>query len=802
MHRNGDARLRDDFPLPTSISLRPLIRRLHEAAADPDSPWKPLADGVMGALDAAPELMGRLTDEDIRKHRGLIARLMTMVFPGTGRDRLIGAATEPYRMRPVYETEEARRLGVFTLDNLIHHSNFPQEIVRAGLAMSAYQAVLVRFYGVESPGEPDLVVTIPAENGLKRHLQLTWADDFLEVELRGELPPLSPQDLGRIQGDPLNIEMVSSLLPPDRFELTGIGIVTATDVTPREVVSRLKDDLIHRDALSTPARVEGIQNRIRNLIRSPEAVVGFIAFDESADIEHFDWARPVGNSLLFQGGELPCCPHKAHSVYADVLARKQPIVLQDLSGDQIVTGYEAHLASLGFRSFLLCPLVMDDTVVGLLEVGSPVANDLNAFSAMMLIDVAPLFTSAIQRTVEQQADRIEAVIKKNYTSIHPAVEWRFRRAAVQIMKESGEGRTPSVPEIVFDDVYPLYGLADIRGSSARRNLAIRADLIRQIELARAAIQAGAVAKPMMALDEIAYRLDRYLARINDAMGGDDEQAALEFLAREVEPLLPRIETASDGAAARVRAYREALDPRLGVVYQQRRGFEASVSSINTLVSGLIDEQEERAQTTAPHLFERFKTDGVDYNLYVGESISTGGRFHPLLLSELRLWQLALHCRIEWKVREVAPTLEIPMELTHLVLVQDMPLSIRFRTDEKRFDVDGAYNIRYEIVKKRIDKATVRGTGERLTQPGTIAIVFSQNHEGQEYRRYLRYLAHTGFVQGTPTEVELDDLQGVYGLRALRVEIASNAPAEDQGALEVPAAVRRRLATGAAPPGVG
>ncbi len=28
-------------------------------------------------------------------------------------------------------------------------------------------------------------------------------------------------------------------------------------------------------------------------------------------------------------------------------------------------------------------------------------------------------------------------------------------------------------------------------------------------------------------------------------------------------------------------------------------------------------------------------------------------------------------------------------------------------DEKRFDVDGAYNARYEIVKKRIDKAYVK-----------------------------------------------------------------------------------------------
>jgi len=30
-------------------------------------------------------------------------------------------------------------------------------------------------------------------------------------------------------------------------------------------------------------------------------------------------------------------------------------------------------------------------------------------------------------------------------------------------------------------------------------------------------------------------------------------------------------------------------------------------------------------------------------------------------------------------------------------------------------------MRYEIVTKRIDKASIRGTHERLTQPGTLVI---------------------------------------------------------------------------------
>jgi hypothetical protein len=111
----------------------------------------------------------------------------------------------------------------------------------------------------------------------------------------------------------------------------------------------------------------------------------------------------------------------------------------------------------------------------------------------------------------------------------------------------------------------------------------------------------------------------------------------------------------------------------------------------------------------------------------------------------------------------------------LVLVQHTPLSIRFRFDEKRFDVDGAYDIRYEIVKKRIDKALVRGSSERVTQPGQIAIVYSQPEEATEYRTYIEYLQHLGHLGAEVEDLELGELQGVHGLRALRVTVALPAP---------------------------
>ncbi len=111
-----------------------------------------------------------------------------------------------------------------------------------------------------------------------------------------------------------------------------------------------------------------------------------------------------------------------------------------------------------------------------------------------------------------------------------------------------------------------------------------------------------------------------------------------------------------------------------------------------------------------------------------------------------------------------------LETTHLILIQNNQLSIRFRYDEKKFDVDGTYNLRYEIMKKRIDKAIIKKSKERLTMPGKIAIVYSQSSEALEYKRYFEYLKSKEYITGEVEELELENLQGVQGLKALRIKI--------------------------------
>ncbi|HUG38174.1 MAG TPA: hypothetical protein VML54_14545, partial [Candidatus Limnocylindrales bacterium] len=126
-------------------------------------------------------------------------------------------------------------------------------------------------------------------------------------------------------------------------------------------------------------------------------------------------------------------------------------------------------------------------------------------------------------------------------------------------------------------------------------------------------------------------------------------------------------------------------------------------------------------------------------------------------------QLMVACGAAIRAERLKGRLAVPLEITNLILVQHAALAVRFRPDEKRFDVDGAYNVRYEIIKKRIDKAVTRGTGERLTQPGKIALVYSHPSEAAEWRAYVEYLQRQGYLTREVEELELDEVQGAHGL---------------------------------------
>ena len=85
---------------------------------------------------------------------------------------------------------------------------------------------------------------------------------------------------------------------------------------------------------------------------------------------------------------------------------------------------------------------------------------------------------------------VEAIIQQECTTIHHSVKWRFEEEARQFMHKKLNGEQPVFKDIIFNNLYPLYGQMDIKGSSDRRNQAVSNDLTKQLNEVIKVLQAA------------------------------------------------------------------------------------------------------------------------------------------------------------------------------------------------------------------------------------------------------------------------------------------------------------------------
>jgi len=762
------------IPFRTELSLAPLLAFWARAFGDDTSLEGTFARTIREETEKAPELLSPITDlAVIARHRKLVDVLMAAVFPAAVLDREYGAAIAPFQLTGFYATPPFQQLLLAEDGGFRGRMSIEASTLNAKRLLRAYALVLARVYSIELDLDYSFIFTVTdPETGLDRHFKGQFDLRFVEVVPVGPTPPLTEEVRRRLHGNLLDADFLRQILPPENFVFRGFAIFKAVEVTDQEVLSSLKRDLIDKESIVSNARFLALQQKLRTLFRRPALRFGLAALNGD-QVLILNYGAKSERACIFADSRHHTKEEFKGSVYERAVRKGSPLVIDDLTAMPDKTAVDDEIVQSGARNLVVAPLLYQDRVIGTFELESPHPGDLDATHLPKLHEVLPLFSMAVQRTMEELNTRIQALIKEKCTAIHPVVEWRFRRAVLNHF-ERRAGNAPDagaeLEPIVFEHVHPLYALSDIRGSSIERSLAIQADVLTQLRLAKDVVHAAHAATRLPALDELLYRVNKHIAKIEKNLNSGDEVSVITFLRGDVERLFDHLQGFGPAVRERIEAYRTTLDPRFGTVYARRKLFEESVTRIADTISSYLDLEDQTAQGMFPHYFEKQKTDGVDHQIYVGASLLEDGRFDSLYLRSLRLWQLMVICGIALRAHQLRDQLPVPLETTHLVLVQHAPLSIRFRFDEKRFDVDGAYDIRYEIVKKRIDKAVIKGTSERLTQPGKIAIVYAQRAEATEYRGYIEYLQNLGYLTGAVEDVELDELQGVHGLHALRVTV--------------------------------
>ncbi|WP_333818645.1 GAF domain-containing protein [Ohtaekwangia sp.] len=770
---------RYSFPFKCRLSFRLLIEHWEQRILKGQFPA--FSETILAYIKNAPELREPIEDDAVyQKHKPFLDFLMTAAIPSATDETDLIAVLPPFTFKMLYSTPALDRAVNFDVFEQQAQANVPGGKLTLGKTIRACLMILEKFqnFGIiaENP-RPVLVTLTDPQTGLDKVYKIEITHQFCDIICKTEYKPIDRSVIKFLMEKLYDADLWLQYIRPEDFEFHGLLIMRLVDVTEQEMLSSIKYDLLERNAVIRRESFEQIQHKIRSLFGINDIRLGIAYLDPNDNIIVNKPSTESWNSVMCGQGDNACRDYTG-SIYERSWMEKRYITVENLADYPFKSPIEESLLAHGIKNILLAPLIDNDEIIGMLELASPTPGKLNPISAHKVENALPMFTASVKRVKEEMSTEVRALIQEECTAIHPTVQWRFFEAGLNLLNRRRDDEKATLEEIAFKDVYPLYGLADVRNSSIERNTAIQRDLQQNLKLAKELLHKINAAKKLPLLDEVIFRTDEQLRKINGGLASGDESNVLDFLKSEINPMIEHFEKEED-LQKLISRYRAHLDPTFGVVYKRRKAFEESLSLINTTIGDYLDEAEGEAQKMFPHYFEKYKTDGVEFTMYLGSSLVKDKTFDLFSLKNFRLWQLLVMIEANRRVDALKAKMKTPLEITQLILVHDQPISIRFRPDEKQFDVDGAYDIRYEIVKKRIDKAHIKNTGERLTQPGKLAIVYNQAKVEEEYKRYFHYLKAKGLITGPVEELELEELPGATGLHALRVQLTP-----EQNALSV------------------
>lgn len=628
--------------------------------------------------------------------------------------------------------------------------------------------ILNRYYGLNLEFNHTNLLEVDNGKGYISYLSVNYDFEYFDIYPSDKKYELTEDQIEELLNNYDNTELWYKYFPEESWIGDGFTVASFFDNTTFIALSKLKTNLLSYSENQEDLNEESI-SALQSIFRLKDLKIGFSSYDSNKEkIEDFPYRIPL-DSLILENNSSLAINQIFCTNLMEQINQSDYYVISNVSKfyekypkDKLVS----ILKKKGIESFVIYPLKRGNQCLGILELGSSEAGAFNRINAFQLKEMLPLIEESIYRYTQDLEHQINSFIQTEYTSLHPSVEWKFvKRAKDYLLNPTSPTKRT---QIKFNDVYPLYGEVDVRNSSSIRNRCLKLDYQNQIKyLIKICKELYARSNDPKFMGYI-EQLNQFHERIDLVDKIYFEQEIFDFITFQIHPEIPKYVQEEEESI--ISDYLNKLDPNTGLYYIERRKFDVSIAMLNKLLASRLDLFQADAQAIMPHYYERFKTDGIDYNLYVGRSINPKKAFDYNVVKAIRYWQLQAMIALEQNYRESVYEMPITLEVASMILTTNIALDITFKLDEKRFDVDGYNNAKYEIIKKRINKAYVKDSIERINVPGKLCIIYYEDVLREEYMAYLQKLMAKGYLSNNLEFLEVEELQGLSGLFAIRVGI--------------------------------
>ncbi|MCF6402569.1 GAF domain-containing protein [Chitinophaga filiformis] len=761
------------LPLDAAISFNPFIDYLRRRVAGEKTAKAGIYKNALALFEKHNVQNLDLTLENIHEYEELLEQMYVCLSPPLADENEVAWGLGfPFQPVIFYGTAMLFELmhGTVADQDKYVVTKTPEQYHQNRLQL-VYSFILQRLYNFRIPVPVEQYhAGVNTETGLLQYFAVHINTDFLQVEPVGELPTPDFTELSVRLAEEEGYGVFEKMMPLSMFRFRGITMVTISDVTAEKAVENIESVRLARTPDNDETSYQHVIQSLKTIVRNK--TIEFDLFPlVTVNNEPVYGYRKGGTGILFDVWGERLSPEVFRKQAKGYFSNPNSFFSKDIFGPkEIEIPFLDHFRKLKVRSLALLPVFYNRQPVGVVAMHTWENNTFDETVVSLLEPALAALGSLMQVYIDEFNLEIENIIKEKFTSIQPSVQWKFNEVAWHYLHDRKRGLPEKAETIHFNDVFPLYGAVDIRNSTLERNKAIISDLDSHLSLLMNTLTALQLQHQSVLQEEMIYKCSKWKEVLKqEQLNGSDENKLVTFFKEETTPYLTHL-SKHNGNNELLTGYMLALEKFNSNVYGNKHALELSMQMINNVVNNYFESEKDQLQRSYPCYFEKFRTDGVEYDIYIGQAFAPNHPFNHFHLKNLRLWQLSSMAAVAQLTAALLPEMPIPLRTTQLIFVHNHTIDISFRADERKFDVEGAYNIRYQMIKKRIDKVHIHHSEERLTQPDKIVLIYFDRKDIEDYLPFIHYLQEKGTLNDDLEELELEDLQGLAGLRALRVGV--------------------------------
>lgn len=724
-------------------------------------------------------LNGKLCKHNLNAYKDILQLIYSLSVS------LIDTAPKRYWALTTALAEEAF-YGTEAFFELSSHQLVEQEMqgkMRAGSLLTNqeklfYTLIFDRLYGF-SPNENSSIVYhhLNDQGEIIDYYDLDIDFKFVEIKAKKTLPAL---DIGRLSENPsdsiFDWNTVINTVKLEDFELSGFSMVTFRKTSTEHTLRRIQSILLDLPTYNYHLFLADLEKIITPLLKGPDTVFSLFPLFQLNGVPFFDYSI-TNKSILFAEAYTANKTFKIDPEIAGYLKHPHVIFYTSNATNGIrntTSVFDERISLSGVTTYLCIPLIHNHSLSGILEIYNREQDQLDNETMQALGSLVPLLSQLAQDITLEFKKRIDDIIINRFTTIQSSVQWKFNHIAAQYIQElENDSRDAHIKAVVFEEVYPLYGAVDVKDSTIIRNASILKDFSFKVKQLAMLIDELSLDGKHKLIMTFSARVDQITESLDHISFDESMVKIIEFFRKDVQPFLEEARKQFPSKIAVIEHYAKHFFTNRDTGEFYRNEFETSLRQINQLISRELDHFNSFIQGNYPSYFQKFRTDGIEYDIYIGESITPQQSFSYEFINVFRRQQIVSMARIALKAYHAKDTLPLALETTQLIFINPHSIDISFREDERRFDVEGSLNIRYEIIKKRIDKIRIKRTKERLTQVNKIAIVYLSDEILEDLMLSIQAIYDMGIIEHTIEHLKLEDVQGIAGLKAIRLSVNLN-----------------------------